>query len=255
MLTSALALWWACIFLEFLILFRAAKTSLFRTYPFFWAYLVCVFLSDLTAFFLYEASTSHAYRYFYWTKEFVCVIAGYCVVLEIIQVGFASYNGAKKLATNIGLTLFACIVALTAWQSVARRRSALVVTSLEVERDLRAAELVILGLVIVLLAYYRVGIGRNLKGILLGYGFSIAAITMANAFGSYAGPTFSTALSFIRSYSYSAALLIWVFTLWSHQPNPVPRFPKEPPQDYSGLVDWAKDAIHSVRGQLGKARA
>jgi len=43
--------------------------------------------------------------------------------------------------------------------------------SLETERDLRIVQAVLLASLITLLAYYAVPMGRNLKGMILGYGF------------------------------------------------------------------------------------
>ena len=46
----------------------------------------CVFASSTSGYIVYEANPP-MYRYWYWGWEFVCVLAGYGVVLELLEKG------------------------------------------------------------------------------------------------------------------------------------------------------------------------
>src|SRR5579864_2148970 len=134
-----LIVWWTTIVLELAILVRAFKTGAFKEYPRFAIYLGCVLLSSASGYVVYRERYS-LYQYWYWTWEFVCVVAGYNVVLELVERGLASHEGARKLFRNVGLSVFAVIVGFVAIQSMLLRHSNAFVTSVEVERDLRTAE-------------------------------------------------------------------------------------------------------------------
>lgn len=249
---ATLALWWGGILLEALIIARIWKNRVLRAYPFFGLYLGCVLASSSSGYVLSIVKSS-VYGYWYWGWEFVCVLAGYCVVLEIVENALASHEGPRKLARNIALLVFASVVGVTTFQWVVERSSHLILTSIEVERNLRTAELVLLALIIAVIFYYGIPVGRNLKGVLLGYGLVVAAVVMANAAASSAGESFRTVFSMIRSYSYLAALLIWVGTLWSYSPNPVLERPAPLTSDYDALANWAKGVLAGMRDYLRKA--
>jgi hypothetical protein len=252
-IVATYGLWAVGIGLEALILFRAGKSAILRTYPIFSVYLACILVSDVALWPMYRLFGSATYARFYWTKEFVCVLAGYAVVLELLERSLDSYSGPRKLARNAGLGIFAGIVAFMAGDWLVQRRGGFLLTSVEVQRDLRAAELVLLGLILTLLLYYHIPVGKNLKGILLGYGLCVATVVMADAFRSYKGRSFQAAFSLLRSYSFFASLLVWAVFLWSYEPNPVPAGPAQLANDYDALASWTKGALAGLRGHLRKA--
>jgi hypothetical protein len=247
-----LIIWWTTIVLELAILIRAFKTGVFKDYPFFSIYLGCVLLSSASGYVVYKERPG-LYQYWYWTWEFVCVVAGYNVVLELIERGLGSHDGARKFFRNVGLWVFAVIVGFVAIQSMLLRHSNALISSVEVERDLRTAEAFLLAAIMGAIAYYHVPVGRNLKGIVVGYGLCVATVVIAHSIRSYVGASFQDLFSVVRSWSYLVSLLIWILALWSYQPNPVPKRPGDSEPDYDLLAMKTREAVESVRGQLGKA--
>lgn len=238
--------------LEAVILFRCFRTRGFRQYPFFCVYLMCVFLSDLA---LYPASkllNRQVFATCYWAKEFVCVIAGYAVVMEIIEIAFAHFEGPRTLGRNAALITFASIVGITATQAALQRVWHTGHTSIEIEANLRGAELILLSIIIAVIFYYSVPVGRNLKGIIVGYGICTAAVVMNEAIRTFAGASFQAAFSTIWSYSYLLCLFIWSVTLWSYEPNPVPEGCRVD-GDYEALAGRTKATLAGMRGYLRKA--
>jgi hypothetical protein len=247
-----LTIWWATIVLELAILLRAFKTGAFREFPFFCIYLGCVLLSSASGYMVYQMRPS-LYQYWYWTWEFVCVIAGYNVVLEVVERGLASHDGARKMVRSVALWGFAVIVAYVAIHSMLLRHSSVLISSVEVERELRTAEALLLAAIMGAVVYYRVAVTRSLKGIVVGYGLCVATIVITHSMRSYLGPWFQDYFSAIRSWSYLFSLLIWTFALWSYQPNPVPKGLGDSGTDYDVLAMTTREAVESVREQLGKA--
>lgn len=247
-----LIIWWATILLEFVLLLRIFKNGVLQAQPIFGAYLACVLTSSVSGYLVYETNPP-LYRYWYWGWEFVCVLAGYCVVLELLEKSLAVHERLRRLARNIGLTVLAVIVAFTTSQLILARGLPATRTSDEVERNLRTAELVLLALIILVIRYYGIRVGRNVKGVMLGYGLVVAAIVVDNALRSYVGAGFQAVFSFIRSYSYLAALLVWTAALWSYSPNPVSRTPGPSSSDYDSHTKMIKDKLSGIRGNVGKA--
>lgn len=249
-----LLVWWATIVLELTILVRAFKQKLVRQYPFFFAYLGCVLLSSASGYLVYVWKPL-LYGYWYWSWEFACVIAGYSVVLEIIEKGLAEHIGARKLFRNFSLALFAAIVGFISIESMSSGHSISLRTSVEFERNLRTAEAVLLLLIVAVVAYYAIPIGKNLRGILLGYGLCVATIVINDSLRSYVGKSFQDAFSAVRSWSYLVSLLIWTAALWSYRPNPIPKRSFVDGSDYEVLVAQTREAMESVRGQFGRRPA
>jgi hypothetical protein len=247
-----LIIWWATIALELAILLRAFKTGASKEFPFFCLYLGCVLLSSASGYIVYRKRPLQ-YQYWYWTWEFVCVIAGYNVVLEVVERGLASHEGARKILRNVALWGFAVIVAYVAIHSMLLRHANAWISSVEVERDLRTAEALLLAAIMGAVVYYRVAVARSLKGIVVGYGLCVATIVITHSLRSYLGPWFQDYFSMIRSWSYLFSLLIWTFALWAYQPSAVPKRPGNSGTDYDALRTTTREAVESVREQLGKA--
>jgi hypothetical protein len=247
-----LIVWWTTILLESVILVRCVKNKVLRDYPFFIAYLACVLVSSASGYVVYQVRFS-LYQYWYWAWEFVCVIAGYGVVLEILEKALESYPGPRRFARNVGLLVLASVVGFTTVQWALEHGASSLLTSLEVERNLRSAESVLLAVIVGVVFYYGVPIGKNLKGIALGYGFCVATVVIGFAARSYLGPSFHTMFSAISTYSYTASLLIWTLALWSRYPNPRPEASAQLEADYDSLAKWTRTVLGRMRGRFGKA--
>jgi hypothetical protein len=246
-------IWISGITLELLILSRCVKTGSFRVYPFFFAYLACVFAGDVALIPLSRVLPKRLYADCYWAKEFLCVIAGYAVVMEIIERAFAHYEGPKRLGRNAALIIFTAIVACTALQAAFQQVSHPGQNSFDVEASLRGAELILLAIVIAVMSYYRIPLGKNLKGITIGYGICTAAVVINESIGALARWSFYPAFSRVWSYSYIVSLGIWIIALWSYEPNPVPEGPNRMGGDYEALANRTRTALAGMRGHLGKA--
>ena len=71
------------------------------------------------------------------------------------------------------------------------------------------------------ISYYGISMGKNLRGMILGYGQCIGVTLIAIALRSHFGRHFQNAWSLVQQLTYLAALAIWAVALWSYRPNPI----------------------------------
>lgn len=243
---------WTGIILESAILFRLMKGKNYSNYPYFFAYITCVLVASVSNYIMSSMYPS-IYGYWYWGFEFLCVILGYSVILEIIEKGLAPFEGARRSARWAGFLVFAGILCVTMTQWLTETHFLVANNSAEVEKNLRSAELILLMSILAVVSYYRLPLGRNLKGIVLGYGLVVASVVMDGAMRSYKGDSFQAVFSGIRGYSYLASLVIWLAALWSVHPNPVPNRPVRLEADYQALLLAIRSRLGAMRSHVGKA--
>ena len=247
-----LLLWWSGIILEGLILLRSFQTRCIRRYPVFFAYIGCVLLSQILRYVVYSTRPP-MYVHWYWRTQFVCLIVGYGIILEIMEKTLALYNGAKKFAQAAGLVLLALVLVLVFALSFAKPVWFGIETELDLERDLRIVEALIFTTFLGVIFRYGIGIGKNIKGMILGYGLYIATAIVGLAGTSYVGSAFNGVFSAIQAHSYLVSLLIWTVTLWSYRPNPVPERSLELETDYEAIASKTRNALGAMRTYLAKA--
>jgi hypothetical protein len=249
---SALTIWWLGIGLEFTILVQSVRTRSISRYPVFFTYLAFVMAAEVSRFIVHQRVPA-MYAIWWWSTEFVLVLLGYWVIMDILEKVLAPYPGTRKFARTTGLLVLATVVSLTTFEWIAEKHSSLALTSVEVERNLRSAEAVLLCVLLLTIAYYGISISKNLRGILLGYGMYVALDVIVHATMSFMGYSFQSLFSFIRNYSYLLALLVWTFTLWSSSPLYLPAGPARLEADYQSLASATREKLGAMRSYLGRS--
>jgi hypothetical protein len=249
----------AGITLEFVILFRAFRGETILKYPLFYAYLACVLSVDVSRDVAYFVLHSPWYRQLYWGTEFLTLLVGYGVILEITRLAFERYEGAERFARAVIFCVFVLIFAYVGLKSLTANDWSPASSVGELERDLRGVQALVIAGVVVVALYYGIRMGRNLIGIVAGYGLFTATAVMTLAVRSYAGPKFDAAWKAILPYSYLACLLVWAIALWSYHPNPGsgPFPPSQTPHqggdDYRALAARTRGLLGSMRASLERS--
>jgi hypothetical protein len=250
---AILLVWWACLLLESLVLLRAFMARMVGKYPFFYLYVASVFVTDIARYAVYYHVGPPSYIYWYWATEFICLITGYGIILDILERGFGPYEGAKKFGRTLGLVLFGLVLLFAVSHSFTGSFWPTIETAADLEKLLRMVQgLFLLGLLGVIF-YYGIALGRNVKGMLLGYGLYIATVIMGLAIALYFGPSAYDAFSLVQPFSYLTSLLIWTVALWSYHPNPVPDRMIELESDYETAVLKTRIALGAMRSYLARA--
>lgn len=248
----SLAVWLTTLVLETLLLLQAFRRDFFRKYTLFYAYLSCVFLVSFFLLVIYLAEPNY-YAPLYWSGEFVGVVLGCGVVWEIYRQALGRFPGAARMARNVLVLILLVIVSkvlANTWNGAVRWPAGIVV---EVERNLRAVQaMALIGLVVVI-AFYRVPLGQNLWGMMLGYGVFIGTSVIILALRVLLGDSFQTAWHYLQPLSYLAVLCIWCATLWSYKTAAVTKTEPKIEQDYQLIAGRTRKGLLQARAYLGRA--
>ncbi len=246
-------LWAAGIGLESVILVRFLTQKLYKHYPLFFAYMLLVWTSNVVLLPIYRVSPS-AYTNPFWLFQFLTLLAGFGVMIEIVRKSFENYPGAKGFISAILVVMFTILCAYFCYKVLLTSPIALDNNFADLERDFRALQAVVLSGALALIAYYRIEIGKNLKGIILGLGLYVGCTIVSHAVRGNVGPSFDHVWKMVQPYTYFVALLIWLVTLWSYAPPPpAPDAHSGFEQGYDGLARRTKERLRGIRVDVGRA--
>jgi len=245
-------IWWSAMALEAIVLLRGVKGRLIRSYPLFYGYIGSVLAIEILRFGCYSFKPGF-YANFYWYSEFVVILASYIVILEIYRRSFKNHPGVARLAQ--GLLLLALIitvigVAANTW--IGGFRSWAIAVGL-LDCDLRYVEGGLLAVVLFLLGTYRISLGRNLRGLITGYGFLVGMNVMNLVLLSHPGNEFSLLLRRLLPVTYVITLLIWCVALWSPRPDSSPPAENKIERDYQVLAAKTRAILTRVTTRLVRA--
>jgi hypothetical protein len=245
-------IWYLGPCLQALILFRGFRSRTLLKYPFFHTYVAsgCLSTIFLYAYYVWRRDLG-AYEHAYWIVQFCTLMIGCGIVLEIFRHILAPYPGADKFATIVALATFGAIFcfALT-YQFVAPEWASAKGSALEIERDVRTVQAIFLFVILAVVSYYRIPIGKNLKGMISGYGLYIVTSLFTLAIRAYAGARFNSMWTVIQPFSFDLSLTIWLIALWSYHPSPAPD-PNIPlGKDYDELAARTRRALTAMRSHL-----
>jgi hypothetical protein len=247
----SLSIWLVGISLELALIVRGVQRGLLRRYPVFYSYVAFVVFTDILLFTI--RPTTHAYLYLYWIAEFTGLLFGCLVFFEFYRIALKPYPGTARMARALLSVLFMIAVVKTVvtlmnvpdWWFNAKPA--------QVEGVLRVCQLLAILALTLLFLFYSIPFGKNLRGILLGYGFFVswsvvclalvaAGVAKADSFWSYTYPI-----------SYVLSVVVWTVHLWSYQPNPVPDRAIPLEQEYQRVAAATQRRLHTARGYLAKA--
>jgi hypothetical protein len=244
----AQAIWLAGISLEALLIFRIWHARNFRAYPLFFSYITFVLVQEILSYVVAHLRPAF-YPGVYWSTEFIGIFVGCAMVLEFAWIGLAQFPGVAKLARFALISTFLLTVGrvlLTAMQ-VSLGWSALLI--IQLERDMRFVQIAVIFSLLFLFLRYQVPIGRNLRGIILGYGLFLGISIVNLTYLSQLGGTATFIASYIQSSAYFVALCVWTIFLWVGVAQPVAAgTPLE--SDYSKILGQTRERLARTRAEV-----
>jgi hypothetical protein len=244
------SIWFFSIALEIVLVIRGIQQNLVRRYPVFYSYITFVFLSDIL---LLVVRDKGAYLYCYWVTEFLSLVLGCLVFLEFYRVALSAYPGTARMARALLAILFLLAMTKTVVSTLNVPKWWHNATPVQVEGVLRVCQLLAILSLAALLLFYSIPFGKNLRGILLGYGFFICWSVICLAVINVGSGRFISLWSYTYSFSYLISLFVWTTHLWSYQPNPVPDRAIPLEQEYLRVAAATLRRLHDARGYLAKA--
>jgi hypothetical protein len=248
----SLTIWCVGIVVEALLLYRGVRAHLVQRYLNFYIYALSLFLADGVLMVFYYARPA-LYARWTWYAGFMVLFLGCGVILEVFRQVLSAYAGAEKLARLVSSAVFGAIICFAIvypiWSPKSSVAQALYVV---VQRDFLFAQALILLVLLQVISYYGIPMGRNLKGMVLGYGQCIGVTLITLAVRAYLGAGFQEVASTLQQMSYLAALAVWLMNLWSYCGNPVPEATIAPDADYDQLASRTRDMVATASTQLVK---
>ena len=251
MLTLPYILWWSAHVLLGLLIVFAVRGNYFTRYPIFYTYLSLLLAVGFIR--LHVVTTApDRYLVIYWSTQFLAVAAAYCVLWEIYSKVLEAFAGCAKMASRLIAVAFVAVMGKAFLNALMARDWVLSKRVIELERDLRSVQATFLILLVGLILYYKIPVGRNLRGLIFGFGFFVGVNIILLTLRSYIGASFQLWWQYLQQASVLGAFLIWCFTLYSYAPNPAPVAETELEQDYALLQERTYRAIARASGYLAR---
>jgi hypothetical protein len=249
----SLTIWSVGILLEALILIRSFHAGLFVRYPNFYLYVLSLFLSDTVMYAVYRMGPA-SYLKWTWYAGFVVLFLGCGILLEVFRHVLSSYPGAQKIAKAAGFVVVGAVVCFAVvYPFFAPADSVAQALYLRLQRDFVMVQAILLAGLLRVISYFRIPMGKNLRGMILGYGQCIGVTLIGLALRSYIGPRIQTAWSLSQQLSYVASLAIWAVALWSYRPSPKIESNIGSGGNYEALAARTKDMVGAAGAHLIKA--
>ena len=228
-------IWFSAIALEAVILLRASTTGLLKRYPLFYSYIGCVLVKEIIGL-ITNAFAPKLYEPLYWPTELATILASYAVIIEVFRRSTRHKPGIRRLVQNALLSVFALTVAYAASDFWHGGFGSLSRAIADLGRDLRYVEAAILLVMLWLFVRYRIPIGRNLRGVIVGYSFWVGLNVVNLALLFQPGNEFSVLLRGVLPATYAITLGIWCIALWSAHPEPASPAESTIERDYEILA-------------------
>jgi hypothetical protein len=250
---NANLVWWGAIGLEGVALIRGASTGLLRKYALFYAYIGCIFATEFLRLCFYQFASSH-YQDLYWNTELITIVASYGVILEIFRQSLRHNPGVARMAQTLLLVVFVVAFSYAATDLLHGGFVSLSRATAELGRDLRYVEGVLLLVMLWLFGRYRISLGPNLLGMVVGYSFWVGLNVINLAFLFLPGSEFSIALRNMLPVTFLATLMIWCGSLWSSQPDPTQPAASKLDRDYDLLAATTRGVLTRTTNRVVKIR-
>ena len=242
---------WASTVLVMGLMIVGMTRGLMRKYPCFYSYLGCVLAADLLRFWS-RTFAKDLYLPVYWYSQFICVAVGYGIMWEVYGHIFKSYPGTARMARFLVTFALAIVVLNTLIQSLAIDSEGLR-SVIDLERNLRVVQAILLTLSIGLVLYYEIPLGRNVAGLLFGYGCFVVAGVLLLTLREKAGRTFHPFWNYGQLISYLVTLAIWVYTLRSYDPVPLPAKGFSVEEDYNLIANQTEQSLARIKNSIARA--
>jgi hypothetical protein len=248
-----LSIWLVGIALELILIVRGVQQGLLRRYPIFYSYIAFVVVTDILFFFVHPFATRESYLRLYWVIEFLGLLYGCLVFFEFYRVALTPYPGTARMARGLLALLFVVAIVKTAIKTLNAPLGWMNATPAQVEGLLRVCELLAILALTILFLSYSIPFGKNLRGILIGYGFFVSWSVICLALVDAGVAKSDSFWSYTFSLSYVISVVVWTVHLWSYQPNPVPDRTLPLEQEYQRIAAATQRRLHDARGYLTKA--
>lgn len=232
------------------LLYRAQRLSILGRYPYFYAYVALVLCAQIVKVDLALGDRGSQSVWATWVLELFTALAGFGVTWEIYKQSLLPYPGARRMARFLLSGVFTAVLLEAAIQlpnDLARNVRPKIA---ELEQSLRVSQALLLMVLLALIVYYAIPLGRNVWSMLAGYGLLIAsnAIILTTYF-SFPHVEWKWLSLFIQV-EYCGTLAVWYIGMRSYSPNPISDIALE--RDYERIYAYTARSLNRLRAHLTK---
>ena len=243
------AIWWVGISLAAVVLIRGGLAGNFRKYPLFYSYIGSVLLNEIVGLLCYQFARD-LYRPLYWSTELATIVASYTVMVEIFRQSLRHNPGIARKGLKLLLAAFTLTVSYAVTDLLHGRFADATRAIAEVGRDLRYIEGTLLLLLLWLFVRYRILLGPNLLGLIIGYSFWVGINVINLALMFLSDNEFSALARRLEPITYIATLTIWCIALWASRPEPLQPTEGEIERDYELLAAKTRSILARTSERL-----
>lgn len=214
-------LFWVGLMVQALIISRGISGRLAARYPYFFLHIYSVLIATIVCYALI-LSAPQSYATFYWSAQFLTMLTGCGIILEVLRHVVSFEPDTRQYVRALRCGLYVAIAVLIATLAWTLRHPYGTISKVNIERDFRLVQSFFLLAISALVAYRGLVMGKNLKGMFLGYGLYVAASLTVLAVRSYEGPSVDGIWTAAQPVAYFICLSIWLFSMWTYDPSPSP---------------------------------
>lgn len=206
---------------EALLLWRLLSRRLFRHYPYFSAFILCDAACN-AALLLVVALCPEWFRFASGMALVASTLSGFLVIWEVLRAVFPGNSTLRRLVRNIlvGTSLLTIpFISALGWSQATLIHFPYKYVPPTFEQYLTLAQAVLLLTVAALAGYYRLPLGRNVRGLVFGFGFylpfcamNFASLQIVRGFLPY--------WQFLSPALYIGLLVFWIWAFWEYVPSP-----------------------------------
>ncbi len=215
MLTAALTI--PFYVLGLIILMRAAQGRFLSQFSLFYSYTVFLLISGTAVTAVYIWAPAY-HPTIFWLRFLTSILAEFAVLVEISDHTFSPYPAIRQLGRF--LTILICVIFFSFY----------ILPSLSVPRPsnlaildlVRRVSLTEAAIVVALLSsarYYRLPLGRNISGLMLGFSMYLGIYFVNFSLREMFGPAiYGRTFTIVGPLGSTLAWLVWTISLWRYEP-------------------------------------
>jgi hypothetical protein len=208
------------VLVEGLLLWRLARRRLWSRYPYFSAFVVYDIVR--TIFLLHAAYYQREwFAAAYWRTEIVSGFLRFLVIWEVLRSVFPRNSVLRKLtwrvAASLMLFLLPSVVALSYDQALFEHYLYPYLSPV-LEQYISLLQAIFLLVPVAVAVFYGTALGRNLRGLVFGFG-TYLSVCAANFASLQAWPGFFPVWRFLFPLTYIGMTAVWLWAFWEYAPS------------------------------------
>lgn len=230
------------------LLARAVRGRFASKFPLFYGFIIYLLLSGIIVNVQY-VWWPVAYRTGAWFRMLLSYLAEFVVIAEISDHVFNPYPALRRLGRFLTLGICLAFLAFYIFPPFLDASSSREVLIFDLVKRSSLAKAVLIIVVLGAARYYRLPLGANVSGLLLGFSLYLA-INVANfaLLESYGWPLYGRTAGYLAPLSLSLSLLVWTVAMWRYRP--VPPVARRLAGAAEGVSDRLSDQLGKVNTTL-----